>query len=102
MERDPAATYDRLERKQPHRLNFMHFARAIQGYLDQFSARVPPDFYLQVDDGIVDVACPCKIDPVPRCEFMVPTPCRCGRIFVWTGGDVRVAYDAVTSSVTDP
>jgi hypothetical protein len=39
---------------------------------------------------VVDVACPCGA--TPSCEFMAPTACVCDRTFVYTGGDVRVAY----------
>jgi hypothetical protein len=88
--RDPAATYDVLDRKQPHRLGFMQFARAIPGYVDQFTGRVPPNFFVLTDEGVVDVACPCGA--TPSCEFMAPTACVCDRTFVYTGGDVRVAY----------
>lgn len=86
---DPAASYDALDRKQPHRLGFMQFARAIPGYASQYTGRVPPAFYFQVSVEEVDVACPCG--HVPRCYWMVPKECECDRFFVYTGRDVRVA-----------
>lgn len=88
--RDPAGTFDRLERKQPARLNWMHFVRAIPGYVDQFKTRVPDNFYAQHADGVVEVACPCGVVPGPRCTLLVPTGCACGRTFIYTGNDVRV------------
>lgn len=92
VDADVAAPRDLLGRKVPHRLNFMHFARAIPGYIDQFKAKVPHEFYAQVDVDTVDVACPCGADPPPRCVLLVPTACVCGRVFAYTGHDVRVAY----------
>jgi hypothetical protein len=88
--RDPAATYDLLERKQPHRLGFVHFARAIPGYLNQFTTEVPGDFVAQVSVDEVDVACPCG--ETPRVGWMTPTGCACERTFVNLGTSVRVAY----------
>jgi hypothetical protein len=88
---DPVGAYDALGRKQPRRLNYADFARAIPGYAALFTGRVPDNFYAQVDDGVVEVACPCKPDQLPRCELLVPTPCACERWFVYTGSIVRVA-----------
>jgi hypothetical protein len=87
--RDPAATYDALDRKQPQRIGFMQLARAIPGYASQYTGRVPPEFYAQVSVEEVDIACPCG--NTPRCYWMVPKRCNCDRFFVYTGGDVRVA-----------
>lgn len=86
---DPAARYDYMGRKQPHRLGFMQFARAIPGYAGAFQKKVPDNFAAQVADGVVEVACPCG--ETPRLEWMVPTPCACERTFVNTGSAVRVA-----------
>lgn len=86
---DPAARYDYLGRKQPQRLGFMQFARAIPGYAAAFEKKVPDNFTAQVADGIVEVACPCG--ETPRLEWMIPAPCACERTFVNTGQTVRVA-----------
>lgn len=88
VEPDLAAEYDLLGRKVPHRLGFMQFARAIPGYASQFTGRVPDQFVAQVDEGVVDVACPCG--GTPRLEWMAPQACACGRIFANTGNVVRV------------
>jgi hypothetical protein len=93
VSRDPAAAYDLLERKQPHRLNFMHFARAIPGYVNQFPNRVPDNFIAKVATDVVEVACPCK--QTPRCEYMIPVECACKRTFVYDGQTVRVAPSRV-------
>jgi hypothetical protein len=89
--RDPAADYDALGRKKPAPLNFMHFARAIPGYAALFNGRAPDEFVAQVADGVVEVACVCKPDELPRCKRLVPTPCRCGRWFLYNGSSVLVA-----------
>jgi hypothetical protein len=89
--RDLATPTDLLGREQLHRFNFMHLARAIPGYAARFTGRVPPAFQAQVDFGVIEVSCPCGDGP-PRCEWMVPTACSCGRVYVSTGRDVRVAY----------
>lgn len=89
---DPAGEYDLLGRKQLKQLNFVHFSRAIPGYVARFAKRVPDEFIAQVADGIVEVACPCRTPPEPQCETWVPTACGCGRTFVYTGREVRVAY----------
>ena len=88
---DPAASYDALGRKQPQRLGFMVMARAIPGFAAQFAGRVPDNMYAQMEDDVVEVLCVCKPERPPRCHLMLPTPCVCGRWFVYTGGDVRVA-----------
>jgi hypothetical protein len=88
---DPAAVYDHLGRKQPARLNAVHFARVIPGYAALFSGHAPDNFVAQVDEDVVEVACVCKPDELPRCKRLVPTPCRCGRWFVYDGSSVRVA-----------
>lgn len=89
---DVAATYDALGRKQPQRLGFMQFARAIPGYAAQFAKRVPDQFVAQVDLGVLEVACPCGVTPGPCCAWMVPTPCECDRIYVNLGSAVLVGY----------
>lgn len=90
MTLDPAATYDLLERKQPQRLGFMQFARAIPGYAGLFTTEVPGEFVAQVGVDEVDVACPCG--ETPRVKWMTPTGCACERTFVNLGTSVRVAY----------
>lgn len=90
--KDPLVCIDLLGRKQPTRLNWLRFARAIPGYIDQFAVKVPDNFYAQFADGVVEVACPCKVIPGPRCALLIPERCRCGRVYAYTGPDVRVAY----------
>lgn len=91
MSRDPAATYDLLERKQPHRLQIIHFARAIPGLAGKFSGRVPSEYMAQVDEDTVEVLCVCKPEDNPRCPRYMPVECSCGRWFLNMGADVRVA-----------
>lgn len=90
LELDPAADYDALSRKQPQRLGFMQLARAIPGYARAFAKSVPDNFYAQVSDGVVEVACPCGESPHCRL-WAAPTACTCGRYFAYLGRDVRVA-----------
>ena len=86
---DPAANYDGIGRKVPQRLGFMQFARAIPGYVNQFTGRVPSEFIAQIETDIVEIACPCG--NTPRCPINQPTACDCGRTFAYLGGEVRVA-----------
>jgi hypothetical protein len=90
VELDLAAGYDYVGRKLPRRMDFVIFARALAGYAGLFAGRVPGEFYIQVEPHVVDVSCPCG--HTPRCERMIPEPCACGRVFAYTGGEVRVAY----------
>lgn len=94
--RDPAATYDFLYRKQPQRFGFVQLARGIPGFAALFTGRVPGEFFAQVDDDVVEVSCPCGHQP--RLERMAPTRCNCDRAFVYDGREVRVARDVGMSN----
>jgi hypothetical protein len=96
---DPAADYDLLWRKVPHVPGFMQFARAIPGYVDHFPGRVPPEFTVQVEYDVTEVACPCG--ETPRLRRNIPMVCPCGRVFCDVAGEVRVGYveDAVRDVV---
>jgi hypothetical protein len=87
---DPAADYDLLWRKQPVRLGFIQFARQLPPLAGLLARKVPGAAWMQVADGVVEVACPCG--STPRCEWNVPKPCECERIVLYFAGDVRVAY----------
>lgn len=87
---DPAAGYDALGRKFPHRLHFMVFARQFPGFAAQFTKRVPDQFVAKVDRDAFDVACPCG--HTPRLRELGLAECNCGRVFALTAGEVRVAY----------
>jgi hypothetical protein len=96
---DPAADYDLLWRKVPHVPGFMQFARAIPGYVDHFPGRVPPEFTVQVEYDVTEVACPCG--ETPRLRRNIPMVCPCGRVFFYFACEVRVGYveDAVRDVV---
>lgn len=86
--RDPAASYDALSRKQPHRLGFMAFARGIPGFAAQFTGRVPGEFLERIDGG-VRVKCPCGAETdVARFGLAM---CDCDRVFAFLDGEVLVA-----------
>lgn len=89
---DPAADYDVIGRKVPQRLGFMAFARGIPGYAARFDREVPGEFLALVNDGVLEVACPCG--QTPRLTRMAPVVCACGRTFAHVGSKVVAARAA--------
>ena len=85
---DPAAGYDRLDRKQPKRLDVMVFARAVPGFMAHFPRTVPENF-IAVDRDVLEVACPCG--RAPRLTSLTVVECACGRVFARVGTTVHVA-----------
>lgn len=60
-------------------------------YAGAFDAAVPPEFYVQVDDGSYLVACPCATEHrVGRRGY--PSAAECGRYFMYDGEELRVAF----------
>lgn len=91
---DPLRHYDMLDRNQPRRLGFMELVvRPFPWILRMFTGKVPGEFIAVVDDGVVEVPCPCKA--VTRIPFNVAVPCNgaCGRWFWYFGSEVRVGYE---------
>lgn len=88
--RDPAAKFDGLGRKQPQRLGFVQFARAIPGYVQQFSGRVP-DEQVKREPGTATLTCVCGRQHTLQANL--PIECGgCNRVFALVAGRVRVAY----------
>jgi hypothetical protein len=93
VNRDPLATYDALWRKQPKRLGFLDFCRAIPGYVGQFPGRVPEDRITLDQDGQQAIfECVCgevihaPVNTIEACQGA------CGRSFAFTGQSICVAY----------
>lgn len=89
LELDPNATYDALRRKQPARLNFVTFARAIPGFAERYAKVVPDEYVTLKGRGPAVVACPCGHElEVPN---LATRRCDCGRDFAKLGDHVHVA-----------
>lgn len=58
-------------------------------YADAFTTLVPREFFTQVADGSLLVACPCKVEHVVG-DAGYPASAECGRYFLYDGQDVRV------------
>lgn len=87
---------DRLGRTQPHRLNFLTFARSIRGFAERWRA-VPGKPYREVDGGI---RLPCKCGVVMYVPMGHITGCAgCDRFFFWTGHDLLVGNSPVQVEV---
>lgn len=91
--RDPLADYDRLGRKQPTRMSFLHLVRAIPGLPGRLG-RVPAAAIVeQGNDGIGEyslVQCPCSAHPIVRPSIAKCDGCE--RYYVSYGVVVMVAY----------
>lgn len=81
--------YDAAGIKQPVKINFLTVARFLPGLVAQFDRVVPDDFVALIEEGVVDVACPCG--STPRLVIGEVDDCQCGRVFTYTGARVLVA-----------
>lgn len=83
-------------RTEPRRLDFLTMAQAVPGLAEQFSRRVPPEFW-NLDRRVAVIACPCGEEPAA--EFAVPATCECGRAYLYDGECVRVAFSPAKEPV---
>lgn len=91
-EREREATERFLRRataKEPVDVGVGFFARAVPAIAEAFSRKIPGAFWTQVDDGLVDVACPCA--EVVRVAYDRIVTCDCSRSYLYDGREVRVA-----------
>jgi hypothetical protein len=88
---DPLAYYDFLWRKQPKRLGFLDFCRAIPGFVGQFPGRVPVERLTIDQPGDQAIfECVCGEVVYATLNRMEDCPGACGRIFAFTGEGVCV------------
>jgi hypothetical protein len=88
---DPLASYDALWRKQPKRLGFLEFCRAIPGFVGQFPGRVPEDrITLDHKDGQAIFECVCGEVVYAPVNHIEACHGACGRTFAFTGREVCV------------
>lgn len=71
-------------------LSFVAICQRVPGLAALFDTPIPPDFWTLVDDGRAQVACPCGA--TPELAVLRPEACDCGRYFLYTIRDVRVAF----------
>lgn len=90
MTRD--APVDLLDRQVPRRFGIMVFLRAIPWSFRAFFP-IPDEFWaLDVnDDGYSAAVVACQCRRMPVIEVGMMEECVCGRMFLFTGRDVRVA-----------
>lgn len=91
-ERDRQATERFLRRatqKEPTHVGVGLFARAVPVIAEAFSHKIPGEFWTQVADRVVDVACPCG--EAPRVAYDRIATCNCSRSYLYDGREVRVA-----------
>lgn len=89
LELDPNASYDALRRKQPARLNWISFARAIPGLAQRYTHAVPAEFVHIERRRPATVSCVCGVQlEVPD---LATRRCDCGRDFAKLGDQVLVA-----------
>lgn len=94
---DPANFYpprDRLGVKQLHTFELPGILRAVPGFMAQFAAVVPDEFYAEDVDGetpIIVISCRCGEQPVLRFRQRAYSlaRCGCGRHFLFDGKDLR-------------
>lgn len=86
---DPTHHYDELGRKVPVKITFLMVARLLPGLAAEFDIEVPGEFFAQVEEAVVEVACPCGGQP--RLTTGEVNDCVCGRVFTYTGQRVLVA-----------
>lgn len=89
---------------RPRRMNFVPYAEAIRGLIQQFRM-IPVEAWTQAGEREVEVSCPCGRTPL--LERMIPTFCgevdgegiaaegECPRAFLYDGQSVRVAFSPV-------
>lgn len=63
------------------------------------ATKIPGAYWTQVDDGVVEVACPCGA--TPSCAGDAPTFCSCVRAYVRVGPDVLVLFSPVETLPAD-
>lgn len=63
------------------------------------ATKIPGAYWTQVDDGVVEVACPCG--ETPACTGDAPTFCSCVRAYVRVGPDVLVLFSPVETLPAD-
>jgi hypothetical protein len=71
------------------RVSFAVMARAIPRLHEQFLTRIPAGYWTVIEEGVVQVRCPCGHKPLV--PYAIPTPCACERWFLYEGRGVRVA-----------
>ena len=94
---DPSAFYpprDRLGIKQLHTLELPGILRAVPGFIAQFSAVVPGEFYSEGTEGdtpTIIISCQCGKEPTLRFRQRAYSlvRCECGRHFLFDGKDLR-------------
>lgn len=89
--------YDRLGRPQPFRVDALMMLRSTFGaqLAEQFTGRVPAEMYAQVDEGVVEVSCPCGDTHLAPINAFGSG--ECGRTFLYDGHEVLVARDEAAS-----
>lgn len=80
---------ERAAAKEPRRVGVGLFARAAPCIAEAFSRKIPGEFWTQVDDQLVEIACPCG--EVPRVAYDRIVSCDCSRSYLYDGREVRVA-----------
>jgi hypothetical protein len=61
--------------------------------------RIPGSYWTQVDDGVVEIACPCG--QTPACVGNAPQFCVCDRAYIRVGPDVFVLFSPVATLPAD-
>lgn len=81
-------------RRPLRKMPFGAFVRSVPGLGEAFAVKVPSNFWA-LNEGVVDVSCPCSALPHPD---QWPAPCPgaerngCPRWYLFDGENVRVAF----------
>jgi hypothetical protein len=67
------------------------WGEAIPGFASQFERTVPASFFTAMDEGRVEVRCPCGSAQEFDVGDLHPCAGGCGRFYVWSGQTLAVA-----------
>lgn len=91
---------DRAGAKLPVRFNALHMLGAVPSIIGAFKTHVPDEYWTRdaAEDEypIAVIACPCGEQPAVR--LAGTRTCNCGRAFLFTGTEVRVAFSPAPNS----
>jgi len=77
----------------PHRLNWLTYLLALPSLVEPLTNRVP-DTHVRFEEHVAAVTCICNGGLPILIEPARSKECKCGRIFVNIGGEVRVFREA--------